>query len=527
MNKRRNKSVTKTKHRVQKTKRNRRLNKNRSVKGIRGNNKTKVVGKRRNIVQRGGGDINDLVGRIFALNRIIDLQERSYIIEAILRDITPENFFQQADEFNPPNQRKAGGVSLLYAACRLENPSVELVEGILAKMKHESKGFSLTKFVTKAPRSVTMYTIIPNGVSNGSYPQHAAVQAAKDILEGLSKRQYSNHDDLFHIQRIVEILKMLKKYDDELAEHIAKEKKVMTPRGLVTSQEYTHTPLMDKKNRLPNGSTYTAYTAYDEYVNRFGTMNSVRFMIQQAFPIDITEFDRVLAPTGPVSVAAGSSAGASVPVAAAAGWEERFDHTLEKPFWYNNDTKEITWNNPQKTGNKATAGITSATVAGHPNPSQSGDPPLPPGWEAKTDPKTGLIYYANQSLNTTQWETPSHTGSVAAPSTGAAYQTPQQYNVKYAEDHLKDGYYNFRPYNRHAIDGVLHGFNDAKGNKYYFNDIIARQLVDNEPNAKDVNYYFGDKTNPRIFFRYLDEKREPAMIFNGNIYKLFRENLEE
>ena len=63
MNKRRNKSVTKTKHRVQKTKRSRRLNKNRSVKGIRGNNKTKVVGKRRNIVQR-GGDVNDLVKRI-------------------------------------------------------------------------------------------------------------------------------------------------------------------------------------------------------------------------------------------------------------------------------------------------------------------------------------------------------------------------------------------------------------------------------------------------------------------------------
>jgi hypothetical protein len=70
MNKRRNKSVTKTQHRVQKTKRSRRLNKNRSVKGIRGNNKTKVVGKRRNIVQRGGGNIDVLVDRIYGLDRI-------------------------------------------------------------------------------------------------------------------------------------------------------------------------------------------------------------------------------------------------------------------------------------------------------------------------------------------------------------------------------------------------------------------------------------------------------------------------
>ena len=87
MNKRRNKSVTKTKHRVQKTKRSRRLNKNRSVKGIRGNNKTKVVGKRRNIVQRGGVRIDDLVGRIFELDAI---QEQEILVVEI--QVVPEMF---------------------------------------------------------------------------------------------------------------------------------------------------------------------------------------------------------------------------------------------------------------------------------------------------------------------------------------------------------------------------------------------------------------------------------------------------
>lgn len=84
----------------------------------------------------------------------------------------------------------------------------------------------------------------------------------------------------------------------------------------------------------------------------------------------------------------------------------------------------MTWNNPQKTGNEATAGITSATVAVHPNPSQSGDPPLPLGWEAITDLATGRIYYANPSLKITQWDRPSHTGSVAAPSAGTVLGAP-------------------------------------------------------------------------------------------------------
>jgi hypothetical protein len=493
MNKRRNKSVTKTKHRVQKTKRNRRLNKNRSVKGTRGNNKTKVVGKRRNIVQRGGGEINNLVGRIFALNEITHPQERSAEIKAILGDIVPENFFQVArDRKQSTDDPNPNGPTLLYAACRLKNPSVELVGGILAKMKG----------------GVTMYPIIPNGTSNGSYPQHAAVQATKDILNG-------NPDNMVlltqRIDEILQILGRLKDYDDAVAQHTLKVKTVMTPTGS------PHTPLMSKTNSLLNGKKYTAYeeygaSFYDESVRPRKQLPSIRDMLITKFQgrenSPVQYFDAVLAPTGPVSLAAGSagasvlSMGAqanpaqhppptskppqfvpdiailypdvpghfndwvkyfdhqtkryylynkttketkweplasppahSVPVAAAAVWEQRLDRDLQKPFWYNNNTKEITWINPQKTGNETTAGITSATVAGHPNPSQSGDPPLPLGWEAIMDPRSRQIYYANPSLKITQWDRPSHTGSVAAssaaPSAGAADALPAGWKINW------------------------------------------------------------------------------------------------
>ena len=319
MNKRRNKSVTKTKHRVQKTKRNRRLNKNRSVKGIRGNNTTKVVGKRRNIVQRGGGEINNLVGRIFALDKIPTGADRSPQIEAILRDIDSSNFFQvahgQTQSKDDPNPN---GPTLLYAACRLKNPSVELVGDILEKMKVASKNITsgaIFKFFTREPRSVTMYTIIPNGVSNGSYPQHAAVQAAKEILDQLRSSQFVTTDSQLpfnhRIQQICAILKSLKSYDDELAKHINSGKNVMLPTGLLPTG-YTHTPLMNKKNQLSDG---TAYTACDEYINRFGNTPSLRDRLQVSFiqgghgagSININEFDMVLAPTGTVSVGASAA----------------------------------------------------------------------------------------------------------------------------------------------------------------------------------------------------------------------------
>lgn len=306
MNKRRNKSVTKTKHRVQKTKRSRRLNKNRSVKGIRGNNKTKVVGKRRNTVQRGGGEINDLVGRIFALNRVNDQKTRDSQIKAILDNIEPANFFQlaQGNDGIP-----GSGASLLYAACRLIFPSIALVKGILEKMKVNNQ----TGFFTKKTTTTTMYTIIPNGVSNGSYPQHAAVQAAKDILNEFDpiRSTLTTTESQYHyrarIQEILQILEMLKEYDNELrTEDI---KRVLSPPGNVDLK----TSLMDKKNKLSSGNEYTAY---DEYIIVFSDhKQSLRDRLQTSFIvgghsegyIDIERFDMVLAPTGTVSVGANAA----------------------------------------------------------------------------------------------------------------------------------------------------------------------------------------------------------------------------
>ena len=311
MNKRRNKSVTKTKHRVQKTKRNRRLNKNRSVKGIRGNNKTKVVGKRRNTVQR-GGEVNDLVGRIFELDKLTE-KERSDSVATIIHEITtdesPQDLFEVArGQDQSQDERVPNGPTVLYAACRLKNPSIELVNCILEKMKVRSTGISV-KIVTGKPRSVaTMYSIIPNGSSNRSYPQHAAVQAAKEILEGLSAQKYSQDIALTRIQMIIKILESLKTYDDNLAKHMMDGKNVMMRARKLTTADYT--PLMNKKNHLSNGAEYTAY---DEYVNGFGATPSLRDTLQKVFSVTGHQghpnngFERVLAPTGPVSVAAGSA----------------------------------------------------------------------------------------------------------------------------------------------------------------------------------------------------------------------------
>jgi len=525
MNKRRNKSVTKTKHRVQKTKRSRRLNKNRSVKGIRGNNKTKVVGKRRNIVQRGGGEINNLVGRIFALDTIPTGGERNGRIKAILDEIEPSNFFQVAHgHTQPKDDPNPNGPTLLYAACRLTDPSVELVGGILNKMKVTSTGFSFTKSFTGAPRSVTTYTIIPNGVSNGSYPQHAAVQAAKDILDQLRSSPSATTDSqrpFYHrIQQIYDILNRLKEYDEKLAQHIKDEKTVMiAPTTQLNPKGYTHTPLMDKRNELSNGSKYTAY---DEYVNEFGTTPSLRYRLQHSFipsghgegSIDIGGFERVLAPTDTVSVAAGIAGAVPYTGVDVGIWEQRQDKENNKPFWYNTITKEISWNNPVSPTHSVPVTIHQATST------------LPPGWQEFTEAASGRVYYMNPATGTTQWERPTVSVSVAAPSASAAHQTPQQINANYALSHLTDAYYNSAPIQRYAYKGNFNGFMDAIGNKYYFNDIIAKQLVDNVKNAEDGKYYFGNDTNLEIFFHYLDHDDNPAMFFGGNSYKLFNEQAQ-
>ena len=266
MNKRRNKSVTKTKHRVQKTKRNRRLNKNRSVKGIRGNNKTKVVGKRRNIVQSGGGRIDDLVRRIVALDTIEGEIPNSFI-DTIMNDVTVQNTQELTPEQKSDGSVVNDGISLLYAACRLKNhPSSYLVSKILDKMRDQhtsTSAGSLFKKIIGKERSSTWNRIIPNGSSNGSYPQHGAVQAARKILE-----KCSIIDDVTAYNKLIEIitiLNLLKEYD----------RNVPKAGGLMN-------PIMELPNMLSDGRSYTAY---QEFSLIFGEgAKSVEGLIRQKLP---------------------------------------------------------------------------------------------------------------------------------------------------------------------------------------------------------------------------------------------------
>lgn len=273
MNKLRNKSVTKTQHRVQKTKRSRRLNKNRSVKGIRGNNKTKVVGKRRNIVQRGGGRIDDLVGRIFELDQNKG-EISNTVIDMIMEDVTVDNTTELTPVEKPDGSVVNDGITLLYAACRLENnPSSYLVSKILDKMKvkHTTPTFgSLFKQLTGKDRSYTFTEIIPNGISNSSsYPQHGAVQAARNML----KKYLGGKDDLMKqkLDEIITILRLLQEYDA----------KVPKPTGVFFA------PLMGLYNAFRK-------TAYQEFNQRYRDeynheIPSVEDMINQKLPTYKTE----------------------------------------------------------------------------------------------------------------------------------------------------------------------------------------------------------------------------------------------
>ena len=334
MNKKQNKSVKKTKHRVQKTKRSQRLNKNRSIKGIRSYNNTNVVEKRRKIVQRGGARIDDLVSRIFGLDQIHT--DRETAVTEIIDNVSVDNT-QDRTPIEIGDRIVNEGMTLLYAACRLVNPSIDLVKGILNKMTvpHDRVSIgSLFKKLKGAPRGVTMHKIIPNGSSNGSYPQHGAIQAVRLILEDPRVEISTKHSKILEI---IKILNLLKNYDNEQRK--------------TSGDDSTAPTLMQMKNKLPNGNSYTAY---EEFSLMFGGNSSVSDMLFTIFKDkDLLEaFDNVLEKPKPMMEKTfmfhppPPSFKLSTPDQ---GWEKRFDPVQQKCFWYNLKTKNLTWTDPADT----------------------------------------------------------------------------------------------------------------------------------------------------------------------------------
>ena len=366
MNKKQNKSVKKTKHRVQKTKRSQRLNKNRSIKGIRSNNNTKIVEKRRKIVQRGGARIDDLVRRIFGLDKITVESERNTEIKGIIDNVSVDNT-QERTPIEIGDRIVNEGMTLLYAACRLVNPSIVLVQGILNKMtvSHDRVSIgSLFKTLTKAPRGVSMRKIIPNGSSNGSYPQHGAIQAARLILEDARVDIPTKHRKILEI---IEILNLLKNYDNEQRK---------------TSGDDSRAPtLMQMKNKLPDGNSYTAFEESDL---KFGGRPSVRDLILTTFKHLEEQFNTVLEKPKPQMAPTfvfypPPSFELSTPDQR---WEKRFDRELNKPFWYNSKTKILTWDDPA---------VAAAAAAAAP-------PPPPPPAAAAAASNIQTVPYDNKLL---------------------------------------------------------------------------------------------------------------------------------
>lgn len=374
MNKRRNKSVTKTKHRVQKTKRNRRLNKNRSVKGIRGNNNTKVVGKRRNIVQRGGKFVEELITAIRRLDHTsIPAQRDLYINTIIVPLFTKETGIIKK---TTTLRDKASDVSTdyhtpLYAACRLPVPSYELVKKMI------DAGFN--------PR-------IPNGGDPVEYPSHGAIKAARDIL---NVEPIVGIDQRTKICEILEILKLLRAHEDEFLEssssaskpsplmktaysEFRKNIKSGKPRSNVYDllrsnlrsgnnfvkqfELVLEMPPSGSFNSLPNGHPHkgpsTGESVHPTGVNvRPGsdirvvlkrTKSNHYFWVnpetKQQIPYETACFERK-DPTG--SISGGFSPDAVLPATPASGlpdgWFENFDPASGRPYYTNAVTGQSVW----------------------------------------------------------------------------------------------------------------------------------------------------------------------------------------
>jgi len=66
-------------------------------------------------------------------------------------------------------------------------------------------------------------------------------------------------------------------------------------------------------------------------------------------------------------------------------WDEVYDESMGKPYYYNRLSGITTWARPRPKGD---------------------EPELPPGWQEEADPETGMTYYFNVSSGVTTWNRP-------------------------------------------------------------------------------------------------------------------------
>jgi len=119
-------------------------------------------------------------------------------------------------------------------------------------------------------------------------------------------------------------------------------------------------------------------------------------------------------PTAPQPAPA-PAPGARPEPCAAACWTMGTDRATGRTYYYNLSTQASQWDRP---ADLAPASPGAAAVHAETAPSAAIEaplgaptrpPPLPAGWQSGVDPKTGVVYYCNASLNVTQWEHPAST----------------------------------------------------------------------------------------------------------------------
>ncbi|KAK7196065.1 WW domain containing protein [Novymonas esmeraldas] len=109
------------------------------------------------------------------------------------------------------------------------------------------------------------------------------------------------------------------------------------------------------------------------------------------------------------------------------GWEERTHPQTGRIFYVDHRSKKTTWERPSNPSSAATTNI--ASVAKHVVAGGTGAAELPAPWEACVDPQSGRTFYVNHDTKSTTWHPPSAVPSSASsaasvPTTAAAPPPP-------------------------------------------------------------------------------------------------------